>query len=286
MAGSRVSPRVTDFPSWPATHECHVWAATVPEINPVHEYLLSLLDPAERDRATRYRDPAAMRLHVASRAAQRLLTARYLGRDPASVTITRRCPHCGHDGHGRPTAAEPDGRPPGLEFSVTHTGELLLLAYVSHGLVGIDAEAAGRPITRAGLVDFALTQAEAALVPAGPATDRAAAFHRLWTRKEAVLKLTGYGLAVPLRSIDVTGETCRPVTDLPDAPAWPRDPVHLADLRLSELAVPSATAPAGTAPAGGRGYIAAVATTGPPRQVVLRPAAPFLTETAPPRPRR
>lgn len=239
---------------------------TAAELEPLHEYMLSLLDPDERTRAARSRRRLAGQLFVASRATQRMLAGRYLGRDPATVMIDRRCRHCGDDQHGRPRIAgadaDTDAARSGLDFSVTHTGELLLLGYVSHGQVGIDAEEADRHPKTAGLARFTLTAAEADLLAATPETCRDQAFCRLWVRKEALLKLTGHGIAVRLRSIDVTMDAI-PAGSAEGIPGWPASPVELTDLRL-----------------GIREYVAAIATTLPARRVTIRQAAPFLTAPA------
>lgn len=249
------------FPPLPARDECHVWMVTAPELEAGQEHLLSLLGPDERARAARYRSRLASQLFFASRAAQRILAGRYLGRDPASVLIDRRCQHCGDEQHGRPHIAGAERG--GLDFSVTHTGELLLLAHVSHGHVGIDAEEAGRRPKTSGLIRAAMTPAEAESLAAVPESCRDQAFCRLWVRKEALLKLTGHGIAVRLRSIDVTRDEI-PAGSAEGIPGWPVSPVELTDLSL-----------------GTPEYVAAIATTLPARRVTVRRAAPFLT--APPR---
>jgi 4'-phosphopantetheinyl transferase len=261
--------RAADFPAVPGRDDCHIWAVTGPEARPAHEYLLSLLDTAERARAARFRDRAAGEVFVVSRAAQRVLAGRYLGLAPATVTIERNCQHCGDPRHGRPRIAAAEAGEAGLDYSVTHTGELLLLAYVTHGLVGIDVEAADRRIGTARLARYALTPAEAALVSAAPRANQAAVFCRLWTRKEALVKLTGHGLAAPLSSVDVTADTVPPgVSGSP--PGWPASPVTLTDLELG-----------GVLPDNARRYIAAAATTGPAgRRITIRPAATLLAPPA------
>jgi 4'-phosphopantetheinyl transferase len=264
-----VDGRAADFPAAPGRDDCHIWAVTGPEARPAHEYLLSLLDPAERARAARFRDRVAGELFVVSRAAQRVLAGRYLGLTPATVTIERNCQHCGDPRHGRPRIAAADAGEAGLDYSVTHTGELLLLAYVTHGLVGIDVEAADRRLGTARLTRYALTPAEAALVSAAPRANQAAVFCRLWTRKEALVKLTGHGLAVPLSSVDVIADTVP--AGLGGRPnGWPASPVTLTDLELG-----------GALPDSARRYVAAAAATGPAsRRITIRPAAALLAPPA------
>lgn len=246
------------FPPLPAPDECHVWTATAEQLESVHEHLLALLDPAERTRSGRYRRPLPQLMFVASRAAQRILAGRYLGRDPAGVTIDRRCQHCGDDGHGRPRVAGTDAERNGLDFSVTHTGQLLLVAHVSRGAVGVDAERVDRQSDTAGLARSVLAAAEAELVSAAPEARRGEAFCRLWVRKEAALKLTGHGITVPLRSVDVTRNAI-PAGAAWQPPGWPASAIRITEVPLA-------------AP----GYLAAVATTFPVRTVTIRSAAAFL----------
>lgn len=210
--------------------------------------LLALLDDGERARADRYVSEPARRLFVASRAAQRVLAARYLTTDPHRVRLDRRCPTCGSTEHGRPTL--PDARD--LDFSVSHTGELVALAFRRGGRVGLDLEALDRRVDVAGLGPTVLTHREAARLGAVADDQVRAAFYRLWTRKEATLKLAGHGLTVPLTDLDVTGELAEVA---PEPDGWPAAPVRLTDLSITG------------------GYAAALATTGAgPVSVRLREA--------------
>ncbi len=84
-----------------------------------------------------------------SRAVLRLLLADHLDRPAAEIGIDRRCPVCARP-HGRPvltrsepTAARSGDQPdPGatLQFSVSHGGDLLVLALSADGVVGVDLE--------------------------------------------------------------------------------------------------------------------------------------------------
>ena len=107
------------------------------------------------------------------------------------------------------------GRPwsPGVSFSVSHSGSLGLIA-IAEGeqRIGVDVEQfRGRRDVRA-LADRFFHPDEAAAIG-----DDRAAFFRCWTRKEAVVKALGLGLAHPLDSFvvdfDATGP--RPVRGVP-----------------------------------------------------------------------
>jgi 4'-phosphopantetheinyl transferase len=154
------------------------------------------LSPEERARADGFAFPRERRLFVASRGLLRGLLARLSGGSPASQEIVV-------DGLGKPRLAGSCGQGR-LRFNVSHSGGLWACAVALHREVGLDVEEV-RPersiesITRR---YFAPAEAEALL--ALPAGERPAAFHRVWTRKEAWLKARGVGIGVPLDSFEVS----------------------------------------------------------------------------------
>lgn len=135
--------------------------------------------------------PAALTAFDLSRAARRdllrLMAARVLGRRVAEVTILHR------DGRA-PRIAAPCGTRPGtpdLGLSLASRGRFSALA-VAAGRIGIDVEI----VDPAGEVPWAvLHPRERADLAALAGPERAAAFARLWTLKEAYLKALHWGLA-------------------------------------------------------------------------------------------
>ena len=107
-----------------------------------------------------------------------------------------------------PLAEEPGGRPVlvsdghDLRFSVSHSGEAMVIAVASGHDVGVDLERADRRVAD-GVLRRALNDRERALVAALPPSRRNEAALRLWTAKEAYAKAIGRGLAHPLSEIDV-----------------------------------------------------------------------------------
>lgn len=147
----------------------------------------ALLDAEERRRVAAFiREADRDRYRVAHLALRRELGAR-LDLDPARITFVREpCPCCGKP-HGRP--AVPGA---GVHFSLSHAHDLVLLAF-SGRPVGADVER--RPsLETAEQTAVVLHSDERAELAALPSGERAAAFARCWTRKEAYLKGTGSGL--------------------------------------------------------------------------------------------
>jgi 4'-phosphopantetheinyl transferase len=82
-----------------------------------------------------------------------------------------------------------------LRFNVTHSDDLALIAVSRRREVGVDVERI-RPIVEAArIVESYFTSRELAEFLGFAEADRAAGFMRGWTRKEAILKAKGVGLA-------------------------------------------------------------------------------------------
>ena len=105
---------------------------------------------------------------------------------------------------GRPpqTAIGPHGKPfltsGDLEFNVSHSGALALIAVSEAGPIGVDVEQHHALHDPAAFARRFFTVDEAAGVGGDPV-----ALFRLWCRKEAWLKARGVGLVLPLDRVDV-----------------------------------------------------------------------------------
>jgi 4'-phosphopantetheinyl transferase len=181
----------------------------------------ALLTSDERAAAERFRLDSAKDAFVASRAAQRQVVGWYLGCAPESVTIARDCRHCRKD-HGRPYVP---GAP--LDFSVSHSAGWLLVAVVADGLIGVDLERVSDARSAEELGRRVLGPAEQEQFLMVPRDERPGWFIWAWARKEAVLKLTGHGIAGPLSALNITGTTAYVS---PQPSGWPAEPIHLRDV--------------------------------------------------------
>lgn len=169
------------------------WATPLPP----DDDLLGLLNVAEHTRYAAYRKPEDQQRFLTGRVLARTVAGRLLDVPPGTVDLDATCPDCGKP-HGKPRVRGSD-----LELSITHAGDRVGLA-VSHGApVGLDVEATTRN-SGDELLRYALSDAELATVTALPEDARAAAFFTYWARKEAVMKATGLGLKLPLRSITLS----------------------------------------------------------------------------------
>jgi 4'-phosphopantetheinyl transferase len=153
-----------------------------------------LLDEHELRRAGALHHADDRRRFTAAHGAARVIIGRCIG-VPAGGLRWR------HGPHGKP---ELDGEPAAPQLSVSHSGEFSALALSLGRPVGVDVQhlVAGLDVT--GLSARFYPRAEARFVAAAARPGaQASRFLRLWTRKEACVKVTGgrllQGLKLPVR---------------------------------------------------------------------------------------
>ncbi|MGW5424725.1 4'-phosphopantetheinyl transferase family protein [Streptomyces sp. NPDC003943] len=234
--------------------ECHVWTARA--VSVAHD-LSVLLDERERRVYESLTEERVRAQYVTAHALLRTVLGEVLDRDPVSLSFDK-------GPHGKPYLA---GAP--VEFSLSHSGELVAVALSLQAPVGVDVERVPEPSAELPLP--VLSPAERAEYDKVPEPERAAAFATYWVRKEAVLKATGEGLRVDPARLTVAA---------PDRPAellgWrgrdgraeagrdgdrdgvqPHPPVRLYDLDAVD------------------GYRGAVALLGGPHRIVPRSCWPW-----------
>lgn len=166
-----------------------------------------MLDGFEQQMAAELASPAERRAYLASHSILRRELAGALGVDPQDLVFARSCPHCGDPAHGKPHV--PGSR---LDFSLSH-GDDLAAVCLGPAPVGVDIENAIVRKPPPQVSARCCTPAEEAWLDATAPERRNVAFLFLWTRKEAVTKALGTGLASDFRSLDVTGSTIRADVD-------------------------------------------------------------------------
>lgn len=157
---------------------------------------LETLSEGERARAARFHFAADRDRFVASHAAQRGILASYLGVEASSLVF-------GEGAQGKPFLNAPaHGR--SLRFSLSHSGDLALLAVSSGREVGVDVERVRPRADLAAFVARYFSPREREALARIPSDDRLRAFYEIWTLKEAYLKACGDGLLRELDAFDVT----------------------------------------------------------------------------------
>ncbi|MGZ8413174.1 MAG: 4'-phosphopantetheinyl transferase family protein [Gemmatirosa sp.] len=164
--------------------------------------LRSLLSDEELARSARFRRDQDSWRFVAARGALRALLGARLGEAPGRIRLAV-------DARGKPALHAAHGST--VQFNVAHTDGLALIALADGVAVGVDVErvrdaVAHELISAAGV----LAPAERRSLLRLPPGSRPRAFFACWTRKEALLKGRGDGLATALSSFVVPVDPALP----------------------------------------------------------------------------
>jgi 4'-phosphopantetheinyl transferase len=190
------------FPPDPGADRVQVWiidGGHAPQHDPS---ILQKLSPGEQARARRFRSEKHAAQWAFFHAGLREILGYYAGREPLDLEfrIAER---------DKPSLREA-GEPP-IHFNLSHSGELALLAITRRAPVGVDIEHMRELNDRDALVQRFFSSAEQAAYGRLPEAGRGRCFYTIWTRKEALIKANGMGLATPLDAFDVSAS---------EAPGW------------------------------------------------------------------
>jgi len=188
--------------------EIHVWLAWVD--GQQDEGFWELLSDEEKRRAARLLNPQRSKRFVVTHGILRRLLGAYLGQDPGALTFRS-------GSQGKPAlvgAAEKM-----LSFNLSHSEDMAAYVIAKGRDVGIDIERI-RPIDDLeSMAAMALSSSEWNNIKEETAEERLRHFYVLWTRKEAILKVTGKGLTVSMKAVKLLNFKSTPETSeilLPD----------------------------------------------------------------------
>jgi 4'-phosphopantetheinyl transferase len=150
-----------------------------------------ILNADEKARAARFYFDKHKRQFTTSRAAVRIILARYLNNAPEHLEFT-------YTNHGKPSVINSQK----LQFNLSHTGDLALLAVGKIYPVGVDIEQySARPYE--GIAKNLFSAKELADLHKAPTSLKPALFFHVWAQKEAFIKISGLGLSYPTKEFTV-----------------------------------------------------------------------------------
>jgi 4'-phosphopantetheinyl transferase len=176
--------------------EVQVWCA---RLDVGSEELLAFnkqLSTDEKERAARFSIAVERDRFVAARAILREFLGAYVHELPVSLSFER-------SALGKPRLHRRPGAPD-LRFNLSHSHNLALFAFSLGREIGVDIEKILPKFANEGIAEQYFSAREQEDLRATPNEDRAEAFFRCWTRKEAYIKARGDGLDVPLDSFTVS----------------------------------------------------------------------------------
>jgi len=216
--------------------EVHVWQTTLDMAASGFAKLQQILSPDERERADRFHFEVDRRRAVIGRGWLRLLLGQILNLPANELQFE-------YDEFEKPGLIPGQDLP--LQFNVSHSGDLILIAIAIGRAVGVDVERIRTDLDPDSIAARFFSAGERKILAslAGPA--RYQAFFTCWTRKEAYLKARGVGLSLPLDQFDVSFLP----NEVPRLLATRPDPAEAGRWRLEALDVAAGYVAALVAPA-------------------------------------
>lgn len=158
--------------------------------------LAAQLTEAERARADRFLSGNKRREFTITRTALRRILSQAIDEPPSRINII-------HQSHGKPCL---DSLEHDVRFSVSHSHDLALVAVTRGRDVGVDVEKIRDDIEHGTLARRFFSESEYRALQQYSGLERLHAFFAVWTRKEAVVKAQGGGIALGLKQFDVSVE--------------------------------------------------------------------------------
>ena len=179
----------------PENGNVHVWCFEGTGLSSdLAQSLSETLSSDERLAIARFRDARLREYRTAGRAMLRQVLSSYLRVPMATVVL-------GVGRHGKPLVVTPQAHC--LQFNVSHSDAITLIAVANGQEVGIDVERVRGDLPIDTIAPASFSSAEWNTFRQAPEAEHVATFFPCWTRKEAVLKAEGVGLNRALNSVEV-----------------------------------------------------------------------------------
>lgn len=176
--------------------ELHVWRIELDIRQRLYSLLASLLSPEEIYDANTFIFEEELRRYQISHGLKRLVLSKYLNISPKAI-------HFETAQYGKPFISHLQN-PLNIQFNLSHSHNLILMAITLRDTVGIDVEYYAKEFFEETLINTIFSPKEQLFFSSlTEEEERKKAFYRCWTRKEAYLKAQGIGLISDLKSISV-----------------------------------------------------------------------------------
>ena len=179
-----------------APGEIHIWLNFLNLHQAKLKHLYPLLSAAEKARSEEFSHFRARKNYIASHGFLHSVLSYYLHTPPADISFT-------HDEKGKPSISESLNLQQ-VQFNLSHSQNLAMLAVCREQSLGIDIEYGQRNNDWTGIARRFFTPNEQQALFALPKAQQKDAFYKIWTRKEAHMKVTGLGLSLPPTQFEVS----------------------------------------------------------------------------------
>ncbi|MDD1606418.1 MAG: 4'-phosphopantetheinyl transferase superfamily protein [Methylococcaceae bacterium] len=182
----------------------------------------NVLDSHEKNQAEKFKNSLLQQRYIAAHGFLRNILSQYLSVSPDSIRIQKTA-------QGKPYLVDY----PELAFNLSHTGNHTAVAVAKNCQLGVDIEQCKHRTNLADLVRKCFSVEEATYWQQLPEAEQTREFYQFWTRKEAFVKATGFGIAVGLRDCAINPDNPHTFSAVPTvcgaAHTW-----HSRDIALGE----------------------------------------------------
>lgn len=189
---------------------------------------LAILDKAELATAQRFRFAELRERYIISHGILRQLLAKRVNDSAAGIRIEK-------TEFGKPFS--PDF--PKLSFNMSHSGNILAIAFSVECQLGIDVECYKARDTWEGLVKKCFAPEESDYWYSLKKADRSHAFYQFWVRKEAFVKAVGKGITLGLNQCVVSPDNLSTFLRVPEsaglAEQWRIHTLNLAENQFAAV---------------------------------------------------
>jgi 4'-phosphopantetheinyl transferase len=213
----------------------HVWAVPLDDARVDLDGGRELLSPDERERAARFHFEQHRRRYLIAHIALHRILSRYLQIDPAQLSFEL-------GSNGKPNLPAALGSS-GIEFNLSHSNEMALLAVNRVGEVGVDLEYVKPGFKFEEIAEGFFTAREVVALRGLPSELQRQAFFKCWTCKEAFLKAKGTGLSGKLDEVEITLGAADQVRIGADVPGWWLTELNSIDAYQAALVVAGSSVP-------------------------------------------
>ncbi|MDH5428732.1 MAG: 4'-phosphopantetheinyl transferase superfamily protein [Nitrospirota bacterium] len=185
--------------------DVHIWRAPLSESSAYASRFRPYLSDQEIIRSNRYRIPHPQYQFVITRGILRTLLSHYISVPTSELLFENQA-------HGKPMLVTPSAHP--IQFNVSHTRGMALIAITLQHAVGIDVERIDRTVHDRDIAERYFSKRESTYLMSLSPPERTQYFFAFWTCKEAYLKMEGRGIAGGFAHCEILLETDRPEAGL------------------------------------------------------------------------
>ena len=166
-----------------------IWSCESDALQGKQAEYFSLLSDEEKQRAQRFKFDIHRNQFIAFHGFMRMVLAQYLKIAPQEIIYSK-------GEKGKPFIDMPTNSISPIQFNLSHTQTVALLAVTLEKDVGIDIEHIDRKTDWKGICQRFFTEPEQKALFSLDKSQQEHAFYTLWTRKEAYMKVLGTGLSL------------------------------------------------------------------------------------------